>query len=235
MPCCPIPSKTRPWWFWKAATTRPNSEERTQIQIMDIARAYFNAKVDPHDAIYVDLPEEDPDRRRGYCALLQRHMYGTRAAGDGWHDDYSVTLVDMGFERGDASACVFRHAERRISCSVYGDDFTSEGPKCNLDWFKAELEQRYELTETARLGPGPADAKEGRILNRVVRWTEQGIEYEADPRQTERLIQQMGLSGANPTATPGLKLPFDQLKNEEDLEPEKHKAFRGVAARANYL
>ncbi len=178
---------------------------------MDISRSYFNAKVDPNDAIYVDLPAEDPDRARGFCAMLLRHMYGTRAAGDGWHDDYSSILVSMGFERGDASACVFRHHEKNISCSVYGDDFTSAGPKKHLDWFKSELEKSYELTETARLGPGPHDAKEGRILNRVVRWTDEGIEYEADPRHAEKLVEQMGLSGANATATPGMKPTAEQI------------------------
>ena len=213
----------------------PQSPTRTQISVLDIARAYFNAKVDPRDAIYVDLPDEDPDKRRGLCGKLLCHMYGTRAAGDGWHDDYSTRLVGMGFERGDASACVFRHAAKKISCSVYGDDFTSEGPKDGLDWFKGELEKHYELTESARLGPGAEDDKEGRILNRVVRWTPEGLEYEADPRQAEKLAEQMGLSGANPTATPGLKPTFDQLQAEEPLPQEKHRVFRGVAARANYL
>ena len=146
-----------------------------------------------------------------------------------------MSLVGAGFERGGASACVFRHAAKKISCSVYGDDFTSEGPKDGLDWFKGELEKHYELTESARLGPGAEDDKEGRILNRVVRWTPEGLEYEADPRQAEKLAEQMGLSGANPTATPGLKPTFDQLQAEEPLPQEKHRVFRGVAARANYL
>ena len=214
---------------------RPDSEMRTQVSVMDIARAYFNAKVDPNDAIYVDLPNEDPDKKRGLCGMLLRHMYGTKAAGDGWHHNYSTTLVAMGFERGDASTCVFRHVERRISCSVYGDDFTSEGPKKNLDWLKEELEKHYELTESARLGPGPNDAKEGKILNRIIRWTDEGLEYEADPRQSEKLIEQLGLSGANSTATPGLKVTAEQIASEEPLDQLKHKAFRGVAARANYL
>ena len=67
--------------------------------------------------------------------MLLCHMYGTTAAGDGWHDD-------CGFERGDASACVFRHVGRRTACSVYGDGVTSEGPGVNLDWFKVRLVER---------------------------------------------------------------------------------------------
>ena len=66
--------------------------------------------------------------------------------------------------------------------SVHGDDFISCGPKCELDWFEEVLESRYELKKGGRLGPGPNDAKEITVLNRVLRWTDAGLEYEADPR-----------------------------------------------------
>ena len=39
-----------------------------------------------------------------------------------------------------------------MATSVHGDDFTTEGPKVALDWFKKKLEEKYELTEGARLG-----------------------------------------------------------------------------------
>ena len=53
------------------------------IYFMDISRAYFNAKVDEDDPAYVELPPEI-DAPPGMCALLKRHMYGTRRAADGW-------------------------------------------------------------------------------------------------------------------------------------------------------
>ena len=36
----------------------PTSERRTQILLVDISRAYFNAKVDEADPVYVELPPE---------------------------------------------------------------------------------------------------------------------------------------------------------------------------------
>ena len=89
----------------------------------------------------------------------------------------------MGFIQGAASACVFMHRDQNIVLSVHGDDFTAAGPKRSLDWFESQMKQRYELTVGGRLGPGKSDDKEATILNRVVRWTENGIEYEADPRK----------------------------------------------------
>ena len=79
------------------------------------------------------------------------------------------------------------------------------------------------------------DAKEGRALNRVIRWCEEHIEYEADLRQVERLIAECGLEGANGYATPSVKAIFGELKEDGDLLQSLHTAFRGAAARANYL
>ena len=53
------------------------------------------------------------------------------------------------------------------------------------------MEERHELTIGGRLGPAPTDSKEVRCLNRIIRWTNVGIEYEADPRLVERLVEQV--------------------------------------------
>ena len=65
---------------------RADSEMRTQISVIDISRAYFNAVKDPEgDPAYVALPREHPGHSQGLCGLLRVHMYGTRPAADGWH------------------------------------------------------------------------------------------------------------------------------------------------------
>ena len=38
------------------------------------------------------------------------------------------------------------------------------------------------------------DIKSIRILNRIVTWTNQGLEYEADQRHAELIIQEVGLT-----------------------------------------
>ncbi len=213
----------------------PEAEDRTQISLMDISRAYFNAKTDAASPTYVSLPPEDPDHEE-MCGRLVCHMYGTRAAADGWQEEYSSFLVEMlGFRQGLASPCLFRHVERQIVLSVHGDDFTAAGAKHQLDWFEDSMKERYELTTQPRLGPGPSDAKEAIILNRVIRWTKDGLELEADPRQSEKLIAECGLEGVNTVATPGVRQSFEQVEHDKDLPEKLHSAFRGAAARANYL
>ncbi len=216
----------------------PRSEWRTQVQMIDISRAYFNAKIDQDSErgpTFVELPAEDPDKAKGMCGELLVHLYGTRPAAEGWHDEYAGTLESLGFSMGAASACVFRHQSKRIITSAHGDDFTSSGPKVSLDWLRDQLKTKYELVEQARLGPGPQDDKEARVLNRVVRWTQQGLEYEADPRQGEKVVLDLGLEGAKSVATPGVKATRDVVEADRELPESKHTAFRGVAARGNYL
>ncbi len=73
------------------------------------------------------------------------------------------------------------------------------------------MKAHYEFTTQPRFGPGDSDAKDAVILNRIIRWTEHGIEYEADPRQCEKLIAECGMLATNSVATPGLRWSSDQL------------------------
>jgi len=167
--------------------------------------------------------------------LLKRHMYGTRAAADGWQEEYSTSLIDMGFVQGISCVNIFRHPQWHLKCTVHGDDFTCLGTKRSMDWFEQELGKKYEYTCGGRLGPGPNDDKEGVVLNRVIRWTTDGLEWEADPRQSEKLVAECGLGGAKSVATPGVRLPVSEALEEKPLEKKLHTPFRGAAARANYL
>ena len=140
----------------------------------------------------------------------------------------------MGLSKGSRRR-VSSDIQREIVISVHGDDFTSVGAKEDIDWFEESMQELYELTIQPRLGPGPSDGKEGIVLNRVLRWTPHGLEYEADPRQAEKLISECGLTGSSTTATPGLRVAFEEVEKDEPLEEELHTAFRASAARANYL
>ena len=132
----------------------PTSERRTQVSAVDIARAYFNASTDEDKPTYVALPAEDGDHQQK-CGLLKKHMYGTRAAADGWQQEYSGFLRSIGFVQGTACPCLFVDAKRGLALSVHGDDFTTIGSKCELNKFERELESKYDLKTDGRLGPGP--------------------------------------------------------------------------------
>ena len=70
----------------------------------------------------------------------------------------------------------------------------------------------------------------------MLRYTPDGFEYEADPRQVEKLLEGPYLdSNCNRAVTPGLKPLIEQLTKDEQLPTDGHTEFRGLAARANYL
>jgi hypothetical protein len=76
---------------------------------------------------------------------------------------------------------------------VHGDDFTMLGWEEDLDWFRKQIQERFEVKVKGRIGPGKEDEKSMRVLNRIVEWTEQGIEYETDQRHAEIIVRDLGL------------------------------------------
>ena len=64
-----------------------------------------------------------------------------------------------------------------MKCVVHGDDFTVLGPESDLKWFAREFAKHVEIKVRGILGPDTEDAHEMRILNRIVRWTAEGLEY----------------------------------------------------------
>ena len=79
----------------------PKSEHRQQVLLIDISRAYFNAPTSDDKPTYVELPP-DLGAAPDMCGLLKRHMYGTKRAAEGWQEEYSQALAEMGFRQGSA-------------------------------------------------------------------------------------------------------------------------------------
>ena len=77
---------------------------------------------------------------------------------------------------------------------------------------------------------------EGKVLNRVLRRTEEGWEYEADPRHAELIIKSLKLEESKPVSTAGEDEKEWKLEEEsESLEGAQAREYRALAARANYL
>ena len=77
-------------------------------------------------------------------------------------------------------------------------------------------------------------------MNRVIRATPEGWEYECDQRHAEIMIEALGMTGCKPLGTPAAEESHKTTEAEEaqGLEPfnnEDTTAFRGLVARANYM
>ena len=75
---------------------------------------------------------------------------------------------------------------------VHGDDFVGVGRPEELTKMRAALEDKYRL-KVEMLSGGKGDVQEVKILNKIVRWTETGVELEADPRHADIVVKELGL------------------------------------------
>ena len=101
---------------------------------------------------------------------------------------------------------------------MHGDDFTITGSEKDLSWLKMLMTTRYEI-KSEMLGPEAHMSQEIRVLNRILRWTPSGVEYEPDQRHAEVLIQAMGMLGAKPVATPGVTGSQTEVSTREKSRP----------------
>ena len=62
---------------------------------------------------------------------------------------------------------------------IHGDDFVTVGRLRELKKMQARLEQELEI-KTQIIGMSAEICKEVKVLNRIIRYTESGIELEAD-------------------------------------------------------
>jgi len=206
------------------------SKDEIKISFVDARRAYFNAEC--KENVFVELPHED--HVEGMCGQLVHWMYGTQKAASKWEQWYSNVLIKHGFTKGKASPCTFHHKAHNLRCVVHGDDFTTSGTDRDLNWFEAMLSKEFEVKVRGRLGSGPKDLQEIRILNRIARRTSDGYEWESDPRHAELIVKQMGVQESNSVVTPGVEIA-EVEQDKEELEGEEATSFRGLAARANFL
>jgi hypothetical protein len=203
----------------------------SQLRLLDISRAYFNAPA--RREVYVELPPE-AGYGRGYVGLLNKAMYGTRDAAQSWEQTYGEALEQMGFTKGLTSPCVAWCAKRNLAVCVHGDDFFAAGSDQELNWLEKDLFSRFEGKAKGVLRKA---GDELRLLNRVVRRTAHGYEWEGDQRHSELLVRAAGLGPeSKPLSAPSRKLSTQEA--EEGLEPlntEEAGKYREAVARANFL
>ena len=115
---------------------------------------------------------------------------------------YSGKLVEVGFERGDSCGVAFYHPHRDLSLAVHGDDFTFCGLEEDLLWVKDLMQSWFEIKMRGILGGDEGDVRQITLLGRVITWTPDGIEYEADPKHRQLVLDYFGLgNGSNEVTT----------------------------------
>ena len=220
------------------STCASNQDRQDPYRIMsvDVRRAYFYAKATR--PVYIEIHIEDfKPGDEGKVARLNLTLYGTRDAAQNWAKEYMMFVGECGFKTGLASPCNFEHVNRELKLTVHGDDFTVTGPTAGLQWMQRRLEQKYEI-KAHYLGPESGMKDEIQILNRTLRWTKEGITYEADQRHAEFVIKEVNMKKANAVSTPTVPEPSEEANSRlssPDMTKDEASRFRGLDARVIYL
>ena len=219
--------------------TKPKKDEASKtIMINDVSRAFFEAPMQEGRNICIELPEEDlteEDKRNDMVGYLNMSLYGTRDAAYNFQKEVRRFMLKCGFKPGRYNPCTFVNKARGLATLIHGDDFVTSGGHAECDWFREQLEKRFEI-KSQLVGEREDEQKEARILNRVIRVTAAGWEMEADQRHVDLIVQEMNLVGARGVSTPGEE---EKRWEEEDnrilLDGPEARRYREVVARANYL
>ncbi len=198
------------------------TDKNLELMYADVSRAYFYAKA--VRSVYIDLPEEDrKDGEQMQCGKLKMSMYGTRDAAVNWAMEYAETLRKSGFDQGRANTCLFYNSTTKVSIMVHGDDFVAVGHPKHLKKTREMMENKYKL-KVETLGNAKECKKEIKILNKIVRYEEHGVELEADPRHAELVVKELGLTDAKSSRVPGVK----EVKQKDANGDEQHKGIEKI-------
>ena len=201
---------------------------------IDVTKAHLVPKCE--EDVYIRLPPE-ANAALGLCGKLNYWLYGFRPAAQAWEKFYAEKLESVGFVRGVGCSVVFYNAEKDLSCGVIGDDFTFCGYEEDLKEMAELMRTWFAIKVRAVLGGDPADDKEVVILGRTIKWCDWGIEYKADEKHRQILMERFGFDAG----TRELQENGDhETKDDEEWEKEylvKEEAteYRAISARLNFL
>ena len=100
---------------------------------------------------------------------------------------------------------------------VHGDDFTFCGLEEDLLWISKLMGSWFDIKVRGMLGPDDKDVEQIVILGRIVRWTPEGLEWEADPKHRKLILEYFGFDQGSRS----LKMNGDKDEREEEWDSEE--------------
>ncbi|CAK0875513.1 unnamed protein product, partial [Prorocentrum cordatum] len=228
-----------------ASSPTSSGQHLRKIQVWDVRKAFFNADLD--ETIYVHPGRElcPPGR----CWWLRKAMNGTRKASQMGGELVRTTMDDGHWECLVGTPNVFylpaspntAPFDEDSTAICHGDDFLAEGYDEQLDELDELLKQQFEVTASARLGPGAVG--QTTYLKRTIGYTdklpgceEPGFFWTADPKHVDFMIKWTQKRGCKPAPTPGTKATGQGRRDSLDLlSKDRAREVAGAAGTALYL
>ena len=214
------------------ATAPGRTSRQRKMLFMDAKKAHLNPKCT--EEVYIQLPEE-AGVAEGMCGKLEFWMYGMRPAAQAWEELYSQRMEEVGFRRGVGNSVVFYCEARDLSVLVHGDDFVVVAEDDDVEWLQKLSVRWFEMKVRGKIGDDAEDEKEMVILGRRLRWTQEGLELEADKDILRRLKELFGFDEwTKAAASNGEKENEAKEAKGELLGKAEATSFRAAVALVNY-
>ena len=222
--------------FYGADGTLRSRTEPWYMMFIDVKRAHFVSEATRK--LFVELPGEIRKPGEDKVGELLKSLYGTRDAARNWELTIRKIMKLFGFECCMGTPCNFIHIKRNLRCTVHGDDFVTLGPLSELKKFAEELKSKWMVEERGIFGPPESrylgTVQEMRHLNRILRWKEEGISYETDPRHVDLVVKALGVT--KPVTSPLIREPSSEMDEEDvKLSEEEATLFRSCTMRIGYI
>ncbi|CAE7690744.1 unnamed protein product, partial [Symbiodinium necroappetens] len=194
-----------------AATAKPGqSVSKKLVARYDVSVAFFHAEDSERIGVVPPASEGTPD------TIWELHKVKTA-------DGYSELLLCPN---------TYYLAGGDVALSCHGDDVLASGEASELDKMDEIMKQNYEVKVLSRIGDpkhgGETDS--GRHLGRVIKWTGSGFTWEADPKYSEQVVEELKLKGCRSVDTPSSKATGAGNRFvDRELEKERADVFRRVA------
>ena len=218
-----------------AATARPGQKEsRKLVARYDVSVAFFHADNSEKIGVIPPASEGTPN----VIWELHKAMNGTREASRQW--GAKIREVSTGNGMSELLLCpnTYYWEAEDLALSCHGDDFLASGERKALDKLDEIMKKNYEVKILPRIG-NPlygGEAKEGKHLGRVIKWTGEGFTWECDPKYSPLVVEELGLQGCKGVDTPASKATgVGNRDAQKELEPQRAEIFRRVAGTILYM
>ena len=216
-----------------ATAKKGRTSRRKLIARYDVSVAFFHAIATGKIAL---VPPKDLDQSMLW--FLLKAMNGTREASRQWAKRVREVMLEAGFWEVPGIPGLFYHDEWCVTISCHGDDFIAEGESDDLDRLDELMLKAFETKILPRIGPAEfgGQATSGDHLHRIIRWSERGFSWEADPKYSRQIVEELGLTEAKGADAPcSTECGKGRRDLEDPLDPEAAKQFRKLAGTALYL
>ena len=222
---------TPPLMAVKLALAMTACRPKRMLMVLDVKCAFLYGSM--RRKVYIELPQQDDmSRDSTKVGLLLKAMYGSRDAPQIWQSEVKAQMTALGFAVSVLQPSVYFHNSCGLYVVAHVDDFLCSGEEQHLDWLHDQLRQQYDLTVTKM---GSDHEKETKYLNRTLRWTQEGIQLEGDPKHADMVLNEWGMNDCKCMDTPMSQDLERKMGTGELLSETESKLARRTIARFNYM